>query len=165
MWCLVVFLVTCGFMLACRGHALGVAAGPCLRGVFLRVVLRAPDGTPAAVGGRWAAVCASLCWLCGWECRLCGSGLCGKGATQTRRMAFTHRRLPPHRMQGKARLKHVCKRAFPCIAFQQMQTLRRHRALQRGQPTSASPSNSTRPSDLPSPSSHSIVPHLTHPLH
>ena len=30
MWCLVVFLVTCGFMLACRGHALGVAAGPCV---------------------------------------------------------------------------------------------------------------------------------------
>ena len=62
MWCLVVFLVTCGFMLACRGHALGVAAGPCLRGVFLRVVLRAPDGTPAAVGGalgggvRWSVL-------------------------------------------------------------------------------------------------------------
>ena len=97
MWCLVVFLVTCGFMLACRGHALGVAAGPCLRGVFLRVVLRAPDGTPAAVGGRWAAVCAGLCWLCGWECRRCGFGLCGKGATQTRWLAFTHR-LPPHRV-------------------------------------------------------------------
>ena len=50
------------FMLACRGHALGVAAGPCLRGVFLRVVLRAPDGTPAAVGGalggdvRWSVL-------------------------------------------------------------------------------------------------------------
>jgi hypothetical protein len=48
-------------------------------------------------GGRWAAVCAGLCWLCGWECRRCGFGLCGKGATQTRRLAFTHR-LPPHRV-------------------------------------------------------------------
>ena len=55
MWCLVVFLVTCGFMLACRGHALGVAAGPCLRGVFLRVVLRAPDG---GAERRCALVCA-----------------------------------------------------------------------------------------------------------
>jgi hypothetical protein len=48
-WCLVVCLGACGFLRACRGRDLGVAAGPCLRGVLLRVVL----GTLVAPLRRW----------------------------------------------------------------------------------------------------------------
>ena len=111
-----------------------------------------PCGSGGGAGRRYALVCAG-----------CVGGSVGVAALGC--VARARRKndgWPSH-----IGYRHIAfgKRAFPCIAFQQMQTLRRHRALQRGQPTSASPSNSTRPSDLPSPSSHSIVPHLTHPLH
>ena len=70
MWCLVVFLVTCGFMLACRGHALGVAAGPCLRGVFLRVhqMGALSGGVRWAVLVVWVGVSALRLWAA-WQGR------------------------------------------------------------------------------------------------
>ena len=59
-WCLVVCLGACSFLRACgRGRALGVAAGPCLRGVLLRVVL----GTLVAPLRRWGgALGGGVAW-------------------------------------------------------------------------------------------------------
>ena len=138
----------CGYM---RRH--GVAAGPCLRGVLLRVVL----GTLVSPLWRWGGTIGSgvawavfVVWVGVSALRLWAEWQ-GSEASTTDGWSPTHRTRPA-----------VASSAF--VALRQLHALRRRRARQRGGPASASPGAATRPGGSPSPSPRDILARPTRPL-